>query len=62
MNEKTSHVGTAGETGTGFGMPIVKSVMDKLKGKINIESQPGYGTKVSLIFKRAHINNNLNVA
>lgn len=35
---KTNREGTAGEDGTGFGMPIVKNSIDLLQGRINVES------------------------
>lgn len=37
-NAPTSRQGTLGEKGTGFGMPIVKSYIDKFKGKIEVQS------------------------
>jgi len=36
--EKTNRIGTAGETGSGFGLPIVKAYVEKLNGKIRVES------------------------
>lgn len=35
---QTTRPGTAGEKGTGFGMPIVKSFVEKYGGKIQVES------------------------
>jgi len=35
---KTTRTGTSGETGTGFGMPIVKNYIEKFNGKIEIHS------------------------
>jgi signal transduction histidine kinase len=58
-NEKTSRVGTAGEAGTGFGLPICKSFMDFYGGSIAVssktkESSPGdHGTTFELRFKKA---------
>jgi signal transduction histidine kinase len=55
----TSRTGTGGETGTGFGMPVVKTYMDHFGGSIHIESQTekespsSHGTKVTLEFKKA---------
>lgn len=37
---QTSRSGTNGEEGTGFGMPLVKTFMDKYNGKITLESKP----------------------
>jgi len=36
--------------GTGLGLSIVKHLMIAHGGRMEIESQPGYGTKVSLVF------------
>jgi len=36
--------------GTGLGMSIVKSLMDKMGGEIRVESEVGVGTKFELIF------------
>lgn len=38
MNTKTSRKGTSGESGTGFGLPIVKTYVEKLDGKIQVVS------------------------
>ena len=38
--------GTRGEAGTGLGMKIVKEYVEKMGGKLKIESAPGKGTKV----------------
>ena len=50
---KTSRKGTKGESGTGFGMPIVKTCMDEYGGKVEIESEKDHGTTVYLTFKKA---------
>lgn len=39
LNQRTSRVGTEGEKGTGFGMPIMKSFVDMYQGQIIVESQ-----------------------
>ncbi len=36
--KSTSTIGTGGEKGTGFGMPIVKILIEQMKGSINIHS------------------------
>jgi signal transduction histidine kinase len=55
----TSHAGTSGEKGTGFGMPVVKSYMRLYGGDIEVRSWPQAehpdtsGTEMTLIFKTA---------
>lgn len=44
---------TAGVAGTGLGMSIVKEIMDIHGGRIEIESEPGAGTVVTLWLPRA---------
>lgn len=39
MNSSTSRPGTSGETGTGFGLPIVKAYVEKMDGKITVFSK-----------------------
>ena len=48
----TSRLGTKGEKGTGYGMPIAKELMEKIGGQVSIESQTGEnsGTIVKLSF------------
>ena len=51
----TSRLGTQNEKGTGFGMPLAKSVMDEIGGSIGIESSDNpdnSGTTVTLRMKR----------
>jgi signal transduction histidine kinase len=55
-NASTSREGTAGEKGTGFGMPLVKAFMEAYGGQIFIISktkqsgQLNHGTKITLQF------------
>lgn len=52
----TSRAGTAGETGTGFGMPLVKQLMSTYGGELNVNSsinQPS-GTEVHLVFRKTN--------
>jgi signal transduction histidine kinase len=39
MNYSTHRKGTEGEKGTGFGMPLVKAIVDRISGKITISSR-----------------------
>lgn len=60
-NKKTSRVGTMGEVGSGFGLPIVKTFIELMGGTIRIESREenkskqikGY-TRVILNLKKHH--------
>jgi signal transduction histidine kinase len=49
----TSRPGTEGETGTGFGMPLVKKYMDLYGGSIRVDSPATGGTSVELTFRVA---------
>lgn len=44
----TSTGGTGGEQGFGFGLALVKHLVDNLGGKINIVSEPGIGTNFEI--------------
>ncbi len=48
FEKKTSTPGTAGETGTGFGLPLVKEIMQLHGGGLAVESIPGKGCLFSL--------------
>ena len=58
-SEKTSRKGTSGETGTGFGMPLVKAYVEKFGGTISVlskdqkEHPDDHGTTFELEFKTA---------
>jgi signal transduction histidine kinase len=43
--DASSQKGTGGETGYGFGLSLVKHLVNSLKGTLQIESTPGAGTK-----------------
>jgi signal transduction histidine kinase len=56
--EKTSRPGTSGEKGTGFGMPLVKQIVEAFSGEILVESRVSEddgnsGTKFTLVFNQA---------
>ncbi|MBI5814472.1 MAG: response regulator [Nitrospinae bacterium] len=41
---KTTTIGTAGEKGTGLGLPLCKDIMEAHSGNIVVESEPGKGS------------------
>lgn len=55
VTKKTSRPGTLGETGTGFGMHIMKSFIEMYGGEVKIVSQEGtqkdHGTTIKLYLK-----------
>jgi signal transduction histidine kinase len=44
----TSTSGTSGESGYGFGLALVKHLVDSLNGRMSINSQPGKGTSFEI--------------
>ncbi|UKB86016.1 PAS domain-containing sensor histidine kinase [Chryseobacterium sp. MEBOG06] len=46
-------------SGTGLGLNIVLRYVDLLKGEIHFESEPGVGTRFTLLFKNNNSNNTL---
>ncbi len=52
IDEKlSSRPGTIGEKGTGLGLILCKEFIEKLKGKIDVESQPKMGTTFKITFE-----------
>lgn len=60
-SKKKSRLGTFGERGTGYGMPLVKSFVDYFGGAIEVESRPmeinpeNHGTKVTVTLNQTSI-------
>lgn len=58
-DKHTSRIGTGGERGTGFGMPVAKAYMSRYGGEIEIDSRAeseypeDHGTTVTLKFRSA---------
>lgn len=56
IRHSTSSLGTQGERGTGFGMPLLKRYMDQVGGSVKIhsrhekENKEEHGTNVELVF------------
>lgn len=48
----TGYNGRTDKKSTGIGLYLCKSVIDRLRHEIRIESEPGKGTKVSLFLGR----------
>lgn len=51
---RTKRAEQSGEAGTGIGLSIVEQIVTQHGGSIHVESEPGKGSKFSLILKRAH--------
>lgn len=51
LNKKTSRPGTEGESGTGFGMPLVYATMRAYNGRVEVSSQENQGTIFHLYFQ-----------
>jgi len=50
---RTKTAEQSGETGTGIGLSIVKQIINEYWGTIEVESEPGKGSKFTLTLKRA---------
>lgn len=53
FEERQSRPGTEGERGSGFGLVLVKELVDSRGGSLEVESVPGRGTTVRLWLPRA---------
>ncbi len=53
IESKFTTEGTAGEKGTGFGLSLVKEIVEKHGGRIRVESELGKGTKFKFILPKA---------
>jgi signal transduction histidine kinase len=49
---RTKEAELSGEMGTGIGLSLVKQIVDEHGGAIHVESEPGKGSKFTLILKR----------
>jgi signal transduction histidine kinase len=45
LDKKTSTIGTAGESGTGLGLPLCKEILERNGGEIFVMSTPGTGSE-----------------
>lgn len=55
LDTKSSSKGTAGEQGTGLGLPLCKELIQKHGGRIWVESEVGKGTEFSFTIPKRHI-------
>jgi len=55
LEKKSISKGTAGESGSGLGMIIVKEFVDAHKGKIQVESEPGEGTTITITLPKNNL-------
>lgn len=53
QGKATSTDGTSGEQGYGFGLALVKHLVDSLKGSMRINSQPGQGASFEVLLPQA---------
>lgn len=51
--EHHSSIGTGSESGTGLGLVMVKDFVQKNNGRLDIESEPGKGTTISVYIPKA---------
>lgn len=46
--EPFTHVGEGNTTGTGLGLTITRQLVKRMKGKLGVESKPGFGSKFTV--------------
>ncbi|HVW86194.1 MAG TPA: CHASE2 domain-containing protein [Bryobacteraceae bacterium] len=51
---RTRRAEQSGEAGTGIGLSIVEQIVIQHGGSIHVESEPGRGSRFTLVLKRAH--------
>jgi len=56
FDSKTTTLGTHGETGTGFGLPLCRELIESQGGSIKVESSGGKGTRFHVKFKKLELN------
>jgi signal transduction histidine kinase len=52
---RTKRAEQSGEAGTGIGLSIVEQIVTQHGGSIQVESEPGKGSKFSLVLRRTHV-------
>tara|TARA_R110000772_G_scaffold62641_1_gene140756 strand:- start:750 stop:2255 length:1506 start_codon:yes stop_codon:yes gene_type:complete len=57
LDQKASTIGTAGERGTGLGLPLCKEMIEKCGGKIWVDSVPGEGAQFHFTLPIGQVKN-----
>jgi len=53
LETRSSRPGTLGERGSGFGLVLVRELLDQWGGRLDFDSAPGAGTRVRISFPKA---------